>query len=1156
MTAHVQTSRLAVILFTDVVGSVSLKQAIGVAAYARLISRHDAIFQELMHEADGAEIVKDTGDGYLGQFPTTTQAVRTALAFQTRLACEPWGGQPLRVRIGIHLGEISELEADVSGRPKLIGLAADIAARVMSLALPGQTLLTRAAFDEARQSVREHPAVRGAPARDLIWMAHGRYLFAGAEEPMEVFEVGARGLAPLAAPPDTDKVRSAVPAGEEAVLGWRPGAGLDVPGRESWVLERRLGEGGFGEVWLANHRRTHDRRVFKFCFDAERLRSFKRELTLFRLLREALGERADIAKLHDIQLDRSPYFLESEFTETGNLADWAASMGGIDRVPLQTRLDLLAGTADAVAAAHSVGILHKDIKPSNILVYVDRGTPRPRLADFGIGLLSDLDQLHKRNITVSGFTETLVIDSDPSRTGTRMYAPPELLTGGAFTIQGDVYALGVVLYQLVVGDLARPLTQGWESDVADPLLREDIARCVAGRPEERFASAADLASSLRRLPQRRRERTRKRLARGAAVAGVALVILLGVAGIWIARERGLRTKVEEQRLLAEDHRRDAETAAKKADELRAVAESETKKAEEQRTLAEQRRVQAETESAKAAAVSEFLRGMLAEMDPNIGAFGRTVTVRQALDAAASRLQAEVADGSAAAHPLLGQPEVEAAIRDTIGVTYRSIGLFAEAEPHLARALELRVKSLGESNAETIESMMAMGVLRREQSRLDEAKALCEKALALAQEHLGPESRQVIHATVDLAEVDTDLGLHKEAEELNRRAADLSAKVQGPEHRDTISAMSNLALSLRDQAKFEEAEPLHRRIVDLSRKALGPEHVETLTAIGNLAVLLEGEGKPEEAEALMIQVVEARHRVLGPDHPATLSAMSNLAATRSSLGRLAEARDLYRDVIARSAAKLGTKHIDVLMSMANLASIEDKLDNVDEAQRLYEQVLATTNETVGKDHPLARNAMMGLANIHQGRGRFDLAEPLMVEAVELAKKNAGLEHPETLSCISDLAGLYLTQKKFDKAEPLFRSALEGMRKVVGDDHPETLILMNNLAAVCRDMGRLEEADALMGQVVAGARKSLPADHWYIAVFLTTQGKLQTRLKQYEKAEATLKEAEDRLEKLFGADHQRTRDVMVALAGLYDEWGRPDDAAMWRKRLPAAATNPDR
>lgn len=557
------SSKIVVLLFSDIVGSVNLKTRLGDAGAAKLVGRHDAIFRETFRAFPSATLLQDTGDGFYARFETASDAVLFSLRFQHAIGHEGWGEAPIRVRVGVHLGEVTEMTLPDSNERKLSGLAVDLAARVTSLGEGGQILLTRSAFDSARQYVLAHPRIDDVDPPDLRWIAHGPYVMKGSEEPIEVFEVGAAGLAPLKAPGDSEKAKRAIKPGDEEVLGWRPASGLEVPDRKGWVLKQKLGEGGFGEVWLGEHVKTREHRAFKFCFDAERLRSFKRELTLFRLLRSALGDRDDIAHLYEVRLDKPPYFLESEFSEWGNFSDWAASQGGIETRALAERVQFVAHVARAVAAAHSVGILHKDIKPSNILVHPgDKGQPRPRLTDFGIGILTDVSLLQGRNITVTGMTEGMLQENASSRTGTRMYAPPESLTGATFTQQGDIYALGVLLYQCVVGDLSRPLAQGWEAGVADPLLREDIAACVAGDVSKRLTSAATLADRLESLPQRRAAAARalraRAVKRGLVAVAAALAIIAGVAVIMTVRERGLRLQAVEARKAEERERLRAE----------------------------------------------------------------------------------------------------------------------------------------------------------------------------------------------------------------------------------------------------------------------------------------------------------------------------------------------------------------------------------------------------------------------------------------------------------------------------------------------------------------------------------------------------------------------------------------------------------------------
>ena len=505
-------NRFTVLIFTDIVGSTDMKNRFGVPAYSEALRIHNGHFETLARECPNIRILRNMGDGYFAEAGGIVHAVRFALLFQQAMREGPWGKVRLTTRVGIHAGEISEVDSE--GGCGIVAPAADLAARVMSLAMGGQILLTRLLFDEARHFIHEHPEVGGKPAPPLGWLAHGPYLMQGREDPIDIFEVGAEGLAPLAPPPDGEKAKRAIRPGEEETLGWRPAVGLEIPDRPGWKLIKLLGSGGFGEVWAGGNRKLHQRRAFKFCFDNERLRALKREVTLVRLIRSALGERDDIVQIHEIKLDAPPFYLESDLAPQGNLIQWAAGMGGLGQIPLARRISLVSHTATALAAAHSIGVLHKDIKPTNILIFDGPdGEPLPRLVDFGIGTLAEPAVLDQFGVTSAGFTRGTIEHS----TGTPTYSPPEYLAGRPYTIQGDIYGLGVLLYQVITAKPFDPLAAGWERDVPDPLLREDIAACVDGDPTRRLASAAALAERLQNLDQRRWQiEENERLAREAA----------------------------------------------------------------------------------------------------------------------------------------------------------------------------------------------------------------------------------------------------------------------------------------------------------------------------------------------------------------------------------------------------------------------------------------------------------------------------------------------------------------------------------------------------------------------------------------------------------------------------------------------------------------
>lgn len=333
-----------------------------------------------------------------------------------------------------------------------------------------------------------------------------------------------------------------------ALPPWRPGEGVPIPHRTHWVLRRKLGQGGFGETWLAEHTKTHDGRVFKFCTDYAKLKGFQREVTLFRFMRETLGGRDDIVALVDWQLDEPPYFIECEFSTSVNLVEWFQNEGGQTTVSLDDRVEVIRRTAVALAAAHSVGVLHKDVKPANVLAGRDTdGGVRVRLCDFGVSVLTDETRLRSAGVTAAGLTTAPAAPSPDA--GTRLYMAPEVIEGKPATTGADVYALGVMLYQITIGEFTRALAPGWDRDVQDDLLREDIAATVEGSPERRI-SASQIAERLHRLPERRATRQaqledqeRARVAseairrrRNWATAVLGALLLLSV-GLGLAFER-------------------------------------------------------------------------------------------------------------------------------------------------------------------------------------------------------------------------------------------------------------------------------------------------------------------------------------------------------------------------------------------------------------------------------------------------------------------------------------------------------------------------------------------------------------------------------------------------------------------------------------------
>ena len=326
-----------------------------------------------------------------------------------------------------------------------------------------------------------------------------------------------------------------------------------VPLRPHYVLQQQLSARAGREVWRARHEKTGESRIFKFASDSAALASLKREATLFRFLSQSLGAEAPIVQVYDWNFSQEPFFLESADGKQ-DLAHWASKDAHLERLSIAERIELAIRLIEAVSKAHNVGVIHKDLKPSNILM---DSSIQLRLADFGSSDILAREALEKADLTPLGWTHSDLVNPMNS---TPIYTAPEVFEGAAYSIRSDVYALGVITYQIVTCQLGKPMAPGWEDDLNDPLLAADIAAATHGDPERRLAIAASLSDRLKRLSERReaakdaalQAEMERALARARQrrpwiiAAGVSLLAGLG-ASLWFGIETANARQEAERR---------------------------------------------------------------------------------------------------------------------------------------------------------------------------------------------------------------------------------------------------------------------------------------------------------------------------------------------------------------------------------------------------------------------------------------------------------------------------------------------------------------------------------------------------------------------------------------------------------------------------------
>jgi serine/threonine protein kinase/tetratricopeptide (TPR) repeat protein len=785
-----------------------------------------------------------------------------------------------------------------------------------------------------------------------------------------------------------------------------------------YKLLQQIGEGGMGVVYLAEQEQRVKRRValkiLKPGLDSAQV------IARFEAERQALAlmDHPNIAKVLDAGATDSgrPYFV-MELVRGGPITAFCDQ----NRLGPEARLRLFLDVCHAIQHAHHKGVIHRDIKPTNVLVTLHDGAPVVKVIDFGIA-----------KATAQKLTERTLITAHGQMIGTPEYMSPEQAETGGLDIdtRSDVYALGVLLYELLTGTTPlegrrlgaagfaeiRQLIREKEAERPSTRLSslgEEAAAVAAGRGLDvgrlarllagdldwvvlkalekdrtlRYASPGNFAEDVERYLRREAVLARRPSAlyrvrkfaqrhRAAVLTGVALAAALLAGAAAAAWQAVVATRAQRDALAAVEAERGA------------------------RELAQAR-------EAEKRAVLEFLeKRVLAAGRPkgHQGGLGPGVTLAEAVESALPFVGKTFRD----------QPLIEARLRLTLGQSFRYRG----------------------------DAKIAAGQ--------------CRRALALYRKHLGADHPGTLRAMHDLARCYHDLGRYADALKLREQTLALRQARFGPDAPETLRSMGCLACSYAALGRPADALRLREETLALQKARLGPDHPDTLRSMHHLANSYADLRRRGDALRLREQTLALRRAVLGPDHPDTLHSMNSLASSYTVLGRHADALKLCRQTLALRKAKLGPDHPDTLRSLNGLAVCHARQGRHAHAVGLYEETLALQKAKLGLDHPDTFQTMYNLAISYAALGRHADALRLREETLALHRARLGPEHPRTLMSVNNVAWSYAALGRHADALKLYGEALALHRAKLGPDHPATLFSMWGVAHTLVRLGRGAEA----------------------------------------------------------------------------------------------------
>ncbi|HQR06863.1 MAG TPA: serine/threonine-protein kinase [Gemmatales bacterium] len=838
------------------------------------------------------------------------------------------------------------------------------------------------------------------------------------------------------------------------------------------ILEQ-IGLGGMGAVYLAEQslpiRRKVAIKIIKPGMDSSQV------LSRFEAERHALAlmDHPGIARVLDGGMtdEKRPYFV-MEYVKGEPLTDFCDNQ----QLNVKERLNLFTQICHAVQHAHQKGVIHRDLKPSNILVCLYDGTAVPKVIDFGLA-----------KALYQPLTDLTLHTGHGMVLGTPLYMSPEQAEVNNYDVdtRTDIYALGVILYELLTG------TTPLEKNRFKKAAWDEVLRII--REEEPLKPSTKISRSekLVKLSTQRKLEPRK------------LTQLISGDLDWIV-----------MKALAKERNRRYETANSFAMDIQRYLADEPVLAGPP-TFGYQASKFIKRNRGKVLAASLVLLALLtgiagttfglirAEQQRHIAEQAAEAERTAKLDAVVKQTEAETQQRRAeSSEKLAGERlnQVEAEKKK------------AEEEKRIAVAVKdfLQLKLLGQADVtEQANSLINAGGMAEEAKKDPTIRELLNRAaVELAPQKIETNfpNQPLLQAEILLTVGNTfrGIGAYDRSISFLQRSVALYKKQLGLEHPETLGSMYCLAVAYQSAGKVELALPLHEQTLKLKEAMHGFEHPETLISMGNLAIAYTQAGKPNLALPLFEQTLKLTKELLGPDHPQTLVSMHNLAWVNLAAHKLDVALPLFEEALRLFKAILGVDHPHTLICSHNLASAYMDANKLDLALPLLEETLKSKKAKFGPEHPETLATMGSLAMAYQAAGKMDQAMPLFEETLRLFKTTLGPEAPNTLKSMNNLALAYMAVGKLEMAVPLFEVTLKLRKAKLGLDHNDTLITMSNLARTYLAAGKKNLALPLLQETLKLQQTKLGPEHPETLSSIASIGLLLLEKNDYAGAEEMLRQ----------------------------------------------------